>query len=74
MRQVLSKRLLIRGFIPYDFAAQRPDFYRDMAQWIGVGQVKDREDFVGGLERAPEAFIGMLKGKNFGKLIVQVAD
>jgi NADPH-dependent curcumin reductase CurA len=45
-----------------------------MAQWIGVGQVKDREDFVGGLERAPEAFIGMLKGKNFGKLIVPVVD
>ena len=44
-----------------------------MAQWIREGRVKYREDIVDGLENAPQAFIGMLKGKNFGKLIVRVS-
>jgi NADPH-dependent curcumin reductase CurA len=73
MRQVLSKRLTLRGFIQRDFAEQRPAFYRDMAQWIRDGRVKYREDIVDGLEKAPQAFIGMLQGKNFGKLIVRIA-
>lgn len=73
MREVLSKRLNIRGFIQRDFAEQRPDFYKDMAQWIREGRVKYREDIVDGLENAPQAFVGMLKGKNFGKLIVRVS-
>jgi len=73
MRQVLSKRLNLRGFIQFDFAEQRPDFIRDMAQWIRDGRIKYREDIVDGLENAPQAFIGLLQGKNFGKLIVRVA-
>jgi len=73
MRQVLSKRFRIQGFIQYDFAEQRPAFYRDMAQWIREGKVRYREDIVEGLERAPDAFIGLLQGKNFGKLIVKLA-
>jgi NADPH-dependent curcumin reductase CurA len=73
MRQVLSKRLNIRGFIQRDFAEQRPAFYRDMALWIRERRVKYREDIVDGLESAPQAFIGLLQGKNFGKLIVRVA-
>jgi NADPH-dependent curcumin reductase CurA len=73
MRQTLSKRFRIQGFIQYDFAEQRPAFYRDMAQWIRDGKVKYREDIVEGLEKAPEAFIGMLQGKNFGKLVVKLA-
>jgi len=72
MRQVLSKRFHIQGFIQFDFAEQRPDFYRDMAQWIRDGRVKYREDFVDGLENAPQAMIGLLQGKNFGKLIVRL--
>ena len=43
-----------------------------MAEWIREGKVKYREDFVDGLEQAPEALIGMLQGKNFGKLVVRV--
>ena len=73
MRQVLSKRLSIRGFIQFDFAEQRPAFYQEMAQWIREGRVKYREEIVDGLESAPSAFVGMLQGKNFGKLIVRVA-
>jgi NADPH-dependent curcumin reductase CurA len=72
MDDVLMNRYTIRGFIQYDFADQRSAFYREMAQWIREGKVKYLEDFVDGLEQAPEAFIGMLQGKNFGKLVVRV--
>jgi len=44
-----------------------------MSEWFTAGRIKYREDIVRGLERAPEAFIGLLQGKNFGKLVVQVA-
>lgn len=73
LRDVLSKSLTIRGFIQMEFSAQRPAFYQAMAQWIAEGKVKYREDIVEGLENAPEAFIGLLEGKNFGKLIVKVS-
>ncbi len=72
MDDVLMNRYTIRGFIQYDFADQRPAFHRDMAQWIRAGKVKYREDIVAGLENAPAAFVGMLQGKNFGKLMVKV--
>jgi NADPH-dependent curcumin reductase CurA len=74
MRDALSKRFHIQGFIQFDFEDQRPDFQRDMTQWIGDERVKYREDIVDGLENAPEAFIGLLQGKNFGKLVVKVRE
>jgi hypothetical protein len=74
LRATLTKRLTIRGFIVYDFAARFDDFMRDMPQWIKAGRVKYREDVVDGLANAPQAFIGLLKGKNFGKQLVRVAD
>ncbi|UZF94663.1 NADP-dependent oxidoreductase [Bosea sp. NBC_00550] len=73
MRQVLSKSLTIRGFIQREFAAaQAPTFRQEMARWIADGAVKYKEDIVQGLENAPEAFIGLLEGRNFGKLIVKL--
>jgi NADPH-dependent curcumin reductase CurA len=70
----LTNRLTIRGFIVFDFAAREPDFLRDMAAWIAAGKVKYREDRVDGLEHAPRALIGLLRGENFGKLVVRVAE
>jgi hypothetical protein len=73
MRQILSKGLTVRGFIYYDFAAEHyAAFLREVGAGIASGRIRYREDFVDGLERAPEAFIGMLEGRNFGKLIVRV--
>jgi NADPH-dependent curcumin reductase CurA len=72
MRAVLTKRLTLRGFIVGDFAAQARDFARDMGEWVRSGQVRYREDITEGLENAPEAFIGMLKGRNFGKALVKL--
>ncbi len=73
MAQVLTRSLTIRGFIQREFADQRPAFYREMGQWVREGRLRYREDIVDGLERAPEALIGLLQGRNFGKLIVRVA-
>ncbi|CAN7588723.1 NADP-dependent oxidoreductase [Bosea sp. LjRoot9] len=72
MRQVLSKSLTIRGFIQREFVAQRPAFEQEMPRWIAEGALKYKEDIVEGLANAPEAFIGLLEGKNFGKLIVKI--
>jgi NADPH-dependent curcumin reductase CurA len=73
MRTVLTKRLKIQGFIIFDDYAPRYDeFARDMAAWIASGQIKYREDMVEGLENAPQAFIGLMQGKNFGKLVIRV--
>ena len=73
MRQILSQSIRMQGFINYDFAEEYyADFLRDVSNWISEGSVKYREDIVDGLENAPQAFIGMLAGKNFGKLLVRV--
>jgi NADPH-dependent curcumin reductase len=73
MRAVLTKRLTIRGFIVRDFIAHAAEFERDVSQWVREGKIKYREDVVEGIENAPQAFIGLLQGKNFGKLLVRVA-
>ena len=56
-----------------DFAAKQADFLRDAGEWVRSGRLKYREDIVDGLEKAPSAFLGLLQGKNFGKLLVRVA-
>ncbi len=73
MRDVLKKSLTIRGFIQRHFLELRPDFLREAAQWIEDGRLRYREDIVDGLEQAPAAFIDLLQGRNFGKLIIRVA-
>ncbi|WP_375461739.1 NADP-dependent oxidoreductase [uncultured Enterovirga sp.] len=73
MGTILTKRLRIQGFIVRDFASQAGDFRRDMSAWLKEGRIRYREDVVEGLERAPEAFMGLLKGRNFGKLLVKVS-
>lgn len=72
---VLQKRIRMQGFIILDHYGERFDaFRREMGDWVRSGQVTLREDRVDGLERAPDAFIGLLEGRNFGKLVVAVAD
>jgi len=73
MRSVLSNRLTLRGFIVGDFASQQGEFLTSVSTWLRDGKVRHREDIVDGLEQAPAAFIGLLKGRNFGKLLVRVA-
>ena len=73
MRASLTKRLLIRGFIVYDFADESEAFHAEMGEWVRSGEVRYREDVVEGIENAPQAFMGLLEGRNFGKLLVRVA-
>ena len=71
---VLRKRLLLQGFIISDhYADGFTAFQCDMGGWVAAGKVKLREDFVEGLERAPQALIDLLAGKHFGKVVVRVA-
>jgi len=73
MGNILVKRLKVQGFIIFDYYEQHYDrFIKDMSQWLKSGQIKYREQLVEGLENAPEAFIGLLEGKNFGKLVIRV--
>jgi NADPH-dependent curcumin reductase len=73
MRAVLTKRLTMRGFIVSDFAAKEADFLRDVSTWLRERRIKYREDVVEGLDKAPRALIGLLRGENFGKVVVRVA-
>ncbi|MBW3098447.1 NADP-dependent oxidoreductase [Pseudohoeflea coraliihabitans] len=72
MRNALVKRLTLRGFIVTDFAEYRDEFIAKVAPLVTSGAIARLEDVVDGLERAPEAFVGMLRGANRGKLIVRI--
>ena len=70
---MLTKSLTVRGFIQDEFTSSHGrDFVREMGEWVASGQVRYLEDIVEGLENAPTAFAGMLRGDNFGKLVVKV--
>ena len=72
--QMLSKKILIHGFIIFDsFGHLYPEFAKAMSGWIAEGKVKYREEIIDGLEEAPAAFVGLLKGENFGKRVIRVA-
>lgn len=74
-RMLLTKRIRMQGFIVFDdFGDRHAEFFSAMVPWVRDGKIKFREDVVDGLERAPEAFIGLLQGHNFGKLVVKVSD
>jgi NADPH-dependent curcumin reductase len=74
-RTLLTKRISMQGFIIFDHYGPRHDeFLAQMNDWVSQGKIKSREDRIDGLEHAPQAFIGLLQGKNFGKLVVRVAE
>jgi NADPH-dependent curcumin reductase CurA len=75
MKTILTKRVKMQGFIIFDdYAPRYPEFAAEMTEWVKEGKIKVREDIVDGLEHAPEAFIGLLEGKNAGKLVIKVGD
>lgn len=75
MGKILTKRIKVQGFIIFDDYGHRyNEFAQDMNQWLTEGKIQYREHMVRGLDAAPEAFIGLLEGKNFGKLVVQINE
>ena len=73
-RYLLTNRVLVKGFIVSDHLDRMPAFLADCTTWVREGKLKFREDIVDGLENAPTAFIGLLQGKNFGKMLVRVGE
>jgi len=70
---ILQRSLKLQGFIVSNYQGRIPDFIGDMSGWLAQGKIKYREDIVDGLENAPQAFLGLFRGDNFGKLVVQVS-
>ena len=68
----VGKRVTMRGFIVWDFNAKYGPALKRMGEWVRSGRLKYKEDIVQGLENAPRAFAGLLRGENFGKLQVKV--
>jgi NADPH-dependent curcumin reductase CurA len=74
LTKLLVKRVLIKGFIQFDYAHLMKDFVRDMSSWMQAGKIQYQEDIVQGLENTVDAFQGLLEGRNRGKLLVQVSE
>ncbi|HEY4311963.1 MAG TPA: NADP-dependent oxidoreductase [Pirellulales bacterium] len=72
-RMILVSRARMEGFLVFDFHDQYPQALAALGRWVREGKIKYREDVVDGLKNAPQAFIGLMQGKNFGKLLVRVA-
>jgi NADPH-dependent curcumin reductase CurA len=70
---IVQRRLTLQGFIVSDHAALMGHFVSEVGGLVKAGKLKSRETIVDGLTKAPQAFIGLLKGENFGKLVVKVA-
>lgn len=71
---LIVKQARAEGFLVFQFAERYPEGLAQMAQWLKEGKLKYRETITEGIENAPRAFIGMLKGENIGKQLVKVAD
>lgn len=75
MSTILKKRMRVEGFIiSQDYSDRYPEFYAQMSTWLAQGKIVFKEDVVDGLENSITAFQGLLSGKNFGKLIIKVAE
>ena len=70
---LLKKRIRMQGFIIFDdYGSQYPEFYQQMSEWLKDGKIKYKEHMVQGLDNTINAFNGMLKGENFGKVVVKI--
>ena len=71
---IVGNKVRMQGFIVSDHMDLKAEFMAEMSGWLADGTIKYREDITQGIENAPAAFIGMLKGENFGKQVVQIGD
>ena len=70
--RMIAARIRIKGFIVFDYRRAWTNSTRDMGQWVASGAVKSRETVVEGLENMPQAFLGLFKGDNTGKMVVRL--
>jgi NADPH-dependent curcumin reductase CurA len=71
---MVGNKVKMQGFIVSDHMDLQPEFFAEMSGWLAGGKIKYRESITQGVENAPAAFIGMLKGENFGKQVVQISE
>ncbi len=75
MGTLLKKRIRMQGFIiGQDYGHRIGEFQEEMGRWVQEGKIKYREQIIDGLENAPAALIGLLKGENFGKVVIRLAN
>ncbi len=74
LMMAVGMRIRLQGFIVSDHMERWPEALRQLAQWVREGKLKYRETVTQGLENAPRAFIGLLKGENFGKQLVKLTS
>jgi hypothetical protein len=72
VQRIISARIALKGFIVFDYFPRMAEFYRDMGPWLASGAVKSRETVVDGLENTPDAFLGLFRGENIGKMLVRL--
>lgn len=71
---ILRTQSKVEGFLVYQFEREHDIARAQLAKWIKEGRLQYREDIIEGFENAPSAFIGLLRGDNFGKLLIKVSD
>jgi NADPH-dependent curcumin reductase CurA len=72
LMRVIAMRILLKGFIYTDYLPRNGEFYGEMGPWVATGKVKGRDTIVEGLEKTPEAFLGLFSGANTGKMLVKL--
>ncbi|MFL6764151.1 MAG: NADP-dependent oxidoreductase [Sphingomicrobium sp.] len=72
IQRIISARIQLKGFIVFDYFPRMAEFYRDMGPWVASRAVKSRETIVEGLENMPDAFLGLFRGENTGKMLVKL--
>ena len=70
--RIIAMRIRLKGFIVFDYQPRMQEFLAEMIPWLKSGKVKSEETVVEGLERTPEAFLGLFSGKNRGKMLVRL--
>jgi hypothetical protein len=72
IQRIIAARIALKGFIVFDYFPRMAEFYGDMGPWLANGAVKSRETVVEGLDKMPEAFLGLFEGANTGKMLVKL--
>ena len=72
--QLIVKQAKVQGFLVSGYAERFPEALKQLAMWLKQGKLRYREEVAQGIEAAPQAFIGMLQGKNEGKQLVQLSE
>jgi NADPH-dependent curcumin reductase CurA len=72
IQRIIAARIMLKGFLVFDYFSRMAEFYAEMGPWVADGTVKSRETVVGGLDNMPEAFLGLFSGANIGKMLVRL--